>query len=472
MARLAAGTRASSGESTALVGAGLGLILCIAVVTLGPISLLAALGAAVCLAVAFLRPKGGLLFWLVTTPLFSLWAGIRLGAGVPDLTYDRLFIGTILGILVVRMILGVTRPVRPGPIEWAMAAFTVITAASLVWSSSTTTDLQLLLDAYITPFLVYWIARNLFAADAAPRGLIGSLIGLAAFLAVLGFLQMTLGRVPLTPGQFNPIHEGRMTGPFVNAAEFGGVMAMIGCFTIAFSAVFRKGGRWILGIVASVCFAAAAASLTRAVWVGAVTGIAIIVWNSRAARRLALSLGVLAVIAGVLLLPMVMEPDSFVERGTHLDPIYSRLISTTTALRMWASSPVMGFGFGRYVYYWNSRAFLSSFGSISAGHGHAVDVPHNEFLHILVLTGGIGFLCYLGIFHGAWRAVRAGRRAREPGTRCAALGLGAAMAVYVVIGLFTDLLFMIFLTTLFYFLLGALGGLLDSEAPRPRRGRP
>jgi hypothetical protein len=440
----------------------LALALAGGVLFLPPLAVLAALAALGFVTVALLRPRTGLLFWIVTTPVLTFWVAIRLGAGVPDLTYDRLFVATLLGVLVLRVILHLGRFPQMGRTELAMVVFVLLAGLSLVQSHQFTSDLQLLLDAYVVPFLIFWIARALYSEGGSPSTVLWALIGLGGLLLGLGTVQFVTGKLLLVPSGFLPIHGGRMTGPFVNAAEFGAVLAIIGTFCLAFVGRVRNAAaRWAATAGVALLFAGAACSLTRAVWVASAAGMIAIAWRSPRVRRLLPWLAGTAV--ALIWLPYVWNPAVWAERTANIGSIHSRIIAMATAVRMWVHEPLLGYGFGRWVFYDNSREFLAPLAGIPAERASMVDVPHNEFLHILVLSGAVGLIAYLVIFLGALKAAARWRGLADPHWRCFTVGFGAATVVYLVTGQFVDLVFLVYLNMLFYFLFGVVIGLLDRE---------
>lgn len=444
----------------------LAVVLSLSVLTWQPGSVLAVIAGVVSIAAVFRAPRAGLLLWLVTTPILSFWVVIPLGAGVPDVTYNRVFVASMLAVILLRAVLGLGPGLRAGKIEWTMVLFVTLAGISLWKSQRLTTDLQLLLDAYIVPFLIFWIARTLYAESGSLRAVVGTLIVLGVSLAATGFLQRLGGRVPLTPVGFQPIHLDRMTGVFDNAAEFGGVLAMIACVCLSFASASRSyASRLGLLAAATLLGVTAVLSMTRAVWLGMLVGVIIIAWRSSLARRLLGWSAVPAFVVGIVVLPAIIgdlfAPNTMRERAGEIGPVYNRVIATTTALRMWTDKPLFGYGFGRYVYLENHREYLRPVGSIAAELGARVDVPHNEFLHLLVLTGAVGLAVYLFIIYQAARVARRWQILPPGPARGLALGFSGSMAVYLINGLFADLVFFWFHSALFYFLLGTLMGVRD-----------
>lgn len=446
---------------------GVAAALGIAVLALPPFTVALAFAGTVGLGVVYGRPRLGLLAWFVTTPILGFWARISLPAGVPDLTFDRGFVVVAAVTLALRRLAGHAGPLRLGRVELAMAIYAGLAGLGVLRGSDVTTDLQLLIDAYVTPFLVYVLVRRIAAdaPDARPFLFAVGLVGVG--LAALGAAQMTLHRIPLVPASFVPIHVGRMTGPFYNAAEFGSVVS-IGALAAALLASVERGPlrRAAATVAAAVCVGAAVASLTRAVWLGLVLATCVVAWRHRPSRGALRAVAVTAVVLAALVLPAVVTLDDVLERGAESKPVEIRLVSAMTAARMWIDRPLLGYGFGRWTYYENRGEHYTAFGDISAERGAVVGVPHDEFLHQLVLTGALGLACHVAIWTAAlWAGLAAcGRRRAE--VRALGALLLAAMTIYLVNGLFADLLFFPYLTTTVFLLFGAVRGLLD--APRPQ----
>lgn len=157
-------------------------------------------------------------------------------------------------------------------------------------------------------------------------------------------------------------------------------------------------------------------------------------WRRSAVAALALAAIGTAAIAGAFLW---VEPAP---EGTYQHPLVKRIaevgIDTPKALSRWFAWQAGLAGFAdKPVFGWGPEHFLIPFGrygSESAGLIEHHTDAHNVFIEKLVTEGLPGFACVAALWLLAGMAVwRAGARER-PGERAFALGVGAALACYLV----------------------------------------
>jgi O-antigen ligase len=134
---------------------------------------------------------------------------------------------------------------------------------------------------------------------------------------------------------------------------------------------------------------------------------------------------------------------------------------------MFAHSPLVGHGFGRYTYDSEKWPYVTGIAGVHPYYAFDTGVPHNEYLHILVLLGLLGFVPYVAILILAWRT--AARHYREyfglPGPRRdIALIFLSAFALFLTTGTTADAMFSGAANLQIYALLGAIDGLRVRES--------
>jgi O-antigen ligase len=152
-------------------------------------------------------------------------------------------------------------------------------------------------------------------------------------------------------------------------------------------------------------------SKTRGIWVGLVVGLAVAALYEPRLRKRMVVVALASMLALIAAWPLIANTDFIRGRVMDMTPVYARVINTATAVNMIAHKPLFGFGFGRFTYDSNKWPYLVDIGGVTALYGYAPGVPHNEYLHILILLGLIGFIPYCAIFVTAWRT--ASRHYRE-----------------------------------------------------------
>ncbi len=237
-------------------------------------------------------------------------------------------------------------------------------------------------------------------------------------------------------------------GPFVNKNHFAGWCAMAALLTVGLALGLaeeaRRGGRdWTTGrragaialaLVAALAMALAVlASLSRggtlALATGAACLLALVLVRARRqrSRALAAPLSLAAVLAVIV---VSMAPPVAHERLRSLSGAEFRLDTWRDALRLAASSPLLGHGLG---------AFHDAYPPFKQGHG-SVRVEHaeSEYLEILAEMGVPGLLASASglvlLFLGAARAPASGDAPR-PLIRGLGRGALAALAALAAHGL-------------------------------------
>lgn len=433
------------------------------------------------LALGLYAPAAALLGALATGPTLGSWLDVTVGWG-PAITADRCLFALAGAAVGVRWLLRAPRPAVGAPV-WCMAAFLAVAAASAVAGGGTRlsmaegglrNDLLFLVLGYGAPFAAFVLAQVLLFTPTHLRWVLRTLVAVGVFVAIAGILQTFFGVTRFTPTRMEVIHSGRATGPLTSAVEFG---LVLGAAIITAVVMLARGGplgrRVVLAGALGLMVAAAVASRTRAPWLGIGVGLGVVAWRERRLRRpLAVCAGVGAG-ALVVAWPLIADSDFISGRLLDLTPVYNRVTLTATALNMFAHHPIDGLGFGRYTFHTEKWGHLVSFGDVSPHYAYSLGVPHNEFLHILLMVGLLGFIPYAAVLALGWRTAGAQCRATsaEGGpARDAALVCQGVLAMYLVSALFSDMMFYQYASTQLYTLLGICYGQLVRRRRRAIEG--
>ena len=359
----------------------------------------------------------------------------------------------------------------PGRIEMMMLLFLVIAAVSSLVAGPThepggdargTQDFIFLTQSYGVPFLGFFLAKNLLRGERQLRALLVTCVAMGCFIGAVGILQHFTGIATFTPTRYETIHEARATGTLSSAPHFGIVMSL--CLFPAI--ILLKRARTLvsrsafLGAVSLILLSLILCK-TRAAYLGVVVGLGLL---GRLDRRLGRVLVVLAFVAtfGLMIAwPVFVDTDFVQGRLSDPTPILNRIALTGTAVNMIVHRPVFGFGFGRLRFSQERMEYLSSLGGVSRAWAHSLHVPHNEYLHLLILTGLAGFLPYLAVIMGCLKTSARASRRREGGggiERDLAIVAYVGFAAYLVNGFFSELLFAWYGSNIIYVLLGAVEG--------------
>ncbi|MCX5659226.1 MAG: O-antigen ligase family protein [Planctomycetota bacterium] len=427
--------------SAALAGA---LVLCTAMGFY--IGIAVVLGSVWALAITLHMPVLMLMAWIATGPLLSGWLGTALGDSVPALTPDRVLIIVVAGVSAVRWLGRPARFQKPGAIEGAMGVFIGIAFVSMVASGGSPG-----IGGGVYPFQP---TRYAFAGARAPA-----------------------------------------MGVFASPIEFGYCMSTGLIIVLVLWMRTRSAGlRLVLAGLALPMMVAIVLAKSRAPWIGLALGAAVVSVYDPQLRRAIIAVGVagaVALVAAAVILPQVMDTREFEARVTEVSPILNRIALTATSVNMIAARPLFGWGFYRIAFVLNKPEYISNFGGIPARFSDP-GVPHNEFMHILVLLGIVGFVPFMAIIVfnlrmllRVLRALPVGNLAADDGAgavagerpeadlrRVVALIALATLVMYLFNGLSVDIALFLHATNQVYVLLGAVAGMALAAATPAASGAP
>ncbi len=412
-------------------------------------------------AFVFGEPLKALLLWMIASPILDFYLRIPLGKGIPDITFTRATVVMIFFVIVLQVILNMRDILPRQKTETYLIIFSAIALASMALRPNLSQNLQVFIDGYMTPFAFFFLAKNLISNKKDVR-LFFYALGIAGFyLAVIGIIQYFTHINPFVPDTLVITHAKRAHGPFANAVEYGGVMAIafLGSFYLFTELTgFRK-----IPVMITMALTAAATflSLTRAVWLSLIAGLCIIVYYLPKYRRMMAFCAGLAVVMVIAIGLFFANSTLLKKRTGEVGPIYSRIALYATAINTSISKPVLGYGFGQNSFYDASRDHLVTFSFIADHFGLDLTVPHNEFLHILVMLGIVGLTIYLGIFYSS---LKKSRQLYKISIRTGSYNkknivfYWAILATFIINGFFVDMLWFSYFNALVFLVMGMMEG--------------
>ena len=421
------------------------------------------LAAPLYLAIAFRKP-----FWLLTLlivgdPTFLVFPDSVLGVS-PVVNSARVLFATLVAIGVFRILIDPRQRVRMNAVEKVMVTYAVVAGVSWLLHTSGRSPAELRLDAAIyikglvMPFVVFMVARRITWTRQRVFAVCGALAAAGVYLSMAGFLQVQFGLEVFHRKGYLVVQEGRATGSFTDAVEFGAVLTVILFLAVFLLGQTKRAALQLLLALASVsALIGMAFSFTRAVWIGlGVATLYIIARTGRTRLIPPMALAAIAVAAFLIMQPRV-GGGVVDERLNDAGTIYSRLALYSTAGNMIAHNPLFGVGFGALTYDTNKADYYAPFGDVSAQWAAWPTVPHNQFLFVAVQTGIVGIVLYLVIIAGVWRLLTRTRRSGPTGdwnqNRFATFAQGALIVV-LVHSLFADVVFFSYLLLSVFFLAG------------------
>jgi O-antigen ligase len=423
---------------------------------------------AVCVIAALL-----LLFGQLRLSVIWVWAPLSVAAYAlvrefPIVTFDRLWVGAMAGLLVLLpRTRAPSRATRRVLFWFALLAATFGLRAALT-SEMRVTALSIWVDAVVLPLILFAVVRvavtlndttiDRISLSLVIAGLVLALIGIAEWVFGFSLASATGGTPRLeAPGVV------RISGPFRVPEPFA--LSLTICFA---STVYwiqsRRGSAALAGmLVAALELIAIGFTLFRVAWVAAVV-VGVVALGLRP-RRFARGLRIGGMIGLVLLLGFTgfQRIPLLATRLHESESFYGRLASYKQGLQLFAEQPLVGVGVNRYF---DAASQLSP----TAVRGvYSEPYAHSSFEGLLAEQGLIGFVVLLALAVAVWRM------AREFNRRCVSR-LDALLAACASGAMLAYLLFSLTLTMLpygpsnafFAVILGMVAGRLDRQGEAHR----
>jgi O-antigen ligase len=422
-------------------------------------------------AVVLRAPVWVLIAGVVTGPAMGSWLDFSAGGAIPAATIDRALLLAV-SVYVGTMVLGRRLTfLPPGRIEAAMGIFGIVAATSLAFRGGSTSegvgvsglrlDIVFLAQSYLIPFMYFFLGKNMIQ-ERHLKWILRLYVAVGVFIGIVAALQFLTGIKWFTPTRYKAIHEGRAVGTLQSAPHFGQVMLI--CVISAAAVIVGSKRRLAQNIAAgavAIMVAGIALSKTRAVYLGLLAAIAAM-GNLIPRTRRAILLGALMGITALIVAwPMISRSDFLRTRLMDPVPVYNRIALWGTAANMVLHKPIAGFGFGQRTFREERADYFIKIGNVPAEYGYSLGATHNEYLHILVTTGLLGFIPYVTILVLLWRRGMRSYRRRDgtsPWETEIAFVAVASLATYLINGFFADLHACWYASNMIFFLFGALEG--------------
>lgn len=357
---------------------------------------------------------------LVVTSTFGV-NFLQFDVGPVTLSLDRLAIVGLVAAFILQWKAGRVQ-IRPWmTLDTVMAVFFGVLILNTFAHDWRTTEpdqvpvVQHLIQGYLIPLTVYFIARNLKYGEKEIDWFLMAMTAFGVYLAVTGILE-GLGLYSFVFPRYiaDPklgLHFGRARGPMIQSVSYG--VYLCGCLLAACLLWWRSSKQthlFILGLI-PLFLAAIFFTKTRTVWAGGGLGLmAAIFLTMRGKPRIVLITGM--VTCG--LLAVVGKSDAILglkREGTVQDTrrsVRMRASFTYVSWQMFQDKPLFGHGFSQfkkaklpYLADRNTDLLLESIRTYD---------HHNTFLSILTDLGLAGLIPFLAMYalwlRNAWRQAR------------------------------------------------------------------
>jgi len=311
-------------------------------------------------------------------------------------------------------------------------------------------NISVLLNGFVIPLLILYLAGFIPQSLTTVRTACTVLTVFLGYLIVTAFCEhfqiswLIFPQYILDPSV--GIHTDRARGPVVNAAENGGIMAIL--LIVALHRVryaFTLSLRWWATIV--LLFGSMVAlwfTQTRAVWVALAAGLLIMLIHERC-RPVVSALAAIAVFAIPLITLLQIQAVPQRPETTEF-----RLDLYRESLTAFQDHPITGWGLGTFT---GDEHLFDAYGrSTALGH---VGVQHDTILAIATDTGAIGAILYISFLVVLFCYLLQRRRlASCSEKRDFYVVCMAAVTVFIVNGVFADCRYFMSQNALVFFITG------------------
>jgi O-antigen ligase len=322
--------------------------------------------------------------------------------------------------------------------ELLMAFFIVILLASALLKGNVLgLNLKVVIDAFIVPFLAYFIARRLITDEDSYQKLIRCIVYMGFFMILICLPQRIIqGEL------FN-----QLSGPFsTKTAQY---MILAPAFFIVLFHYFQgsvsRNRRQISPVQRFVLYLAPLTILltwSRGAWVGFVVGFGAFMFlgwrllkRSQAFGLLGTAL-VFTVVMGIGIHEVADElAEPLEQRGIfNTSTIYGRIANWRIAINEGLKAPIFGIGLNRL------REVLATNEAVVAGVSNfGTARVHNSFLQILSEQGFLGLLVYMAIVSTiVARGIRLKRTSLNPRDKWRGIAVVAIMGAYLMPAMFAS----------------------------------
>jgi O-antigen ligase len=367
------------------------------------------------------NPLAGMLVWLFLTSFIESWIEIPMGAGIPDLSFSRFIVAFLAIFMLARAAIDRFRFAPVGLVEvWIVAASAGIMIAAPL-STNPKGVLQSAITMHFVPFSLYFFAKNLVQNKAGLLKLFWVIAAFGFVAALYVIYEQTTGNILFLDKGMSLAYTQRRTemyghglrvvrGLLGGGADFGRVFTCT--IPVTFYLFFERrhaGKRVGLAGMIAVQFAGMYLTYNRTSWYTLLIGLTILQFFYPQFRKLYLVIVLVAAVTLWATWDQVTESTVVTNRvNSKVSTLEGREARWNAGFNMWRAKPILGWGFGRYRR--ESGRFRTD------GDPRNFIAIENDYLHILVASGVVGFLPYLLLLLTPLvTSVRLFFRARSPG---------------------------------------------------------
>ena len=405
--------------------------------------------------------------WLIGSPTIFGFPNEVLRA-LPFVTMERLMLVVLVAMVFLRYTFS-KQKTRWLPLETTILIFLVYTFVNMAYHTS---EISLRRDGwlwvqYLLPMASFIVSRRIEWTESGLKTLLAALTVTGVFVAIAGILQSRFG-ISIFTRNYQTItigHTGRAYGPFSSAHTYvASLFIFLTISLLQYSFYKDKVLRALLILGMGIMAIGIIFGVSRGPWIGAALAFAVIFIKHPAARPLIITGLCIVFVAGIgLSVVMVDQLGAIGDRLFNVKSLLGRAAAWATAVNMVSDHPFFGVGFGAATYAENKAFYITGIGSLTAQYADFHGVPHNQYLHVAVLSGITGLVLFLMILIRLVKLMFQVFHNKNENSfrRCLALYVGAIVMALMFNSIFSDTYLQDYFWVLAYFLAGVAAGNID-----------
>lgn len=345
--------------------------------------------------IAIQYPIAALLAWLFLNTFIDSWVEIELGAGIPDLSFGRVAVASMLASLLMRVSTGRIKLVRLNITDLFAVATPVAIALAAPLSTDPIHTLQAAISFYFVPLAAFLLTKQLVRDQEKFNWLLGVIAFFGAFAGAYAIYEALTGNILfLEKGQqISRMVRGQtnmrlIVGLVGETGAMGRLLAttlLVTTYIIMESKNVHFKPFWVMGALFQ--FGGLLATFSRTPLLTFIFGLFILQFTYPALRRILAALLIVVAVTLGTNWQTIQQTEVAQDRLSGIESANGRTTRWEAGMLMWRDRPLRGWGFGQ---------FESMSGRYRTdGRTANMLAVENDYILLLVSTGLLGFLPYV-----------------------------------------------------------------------------
>jgi hypothetical protein len=419
--------------------------------------------------------------YIVIAPWVMRSTEIELGAGIPNLNFERLGIYGISALVLFRILVnkGDRLPFTRFDRAWLMLIGAML-LSGIVMGRTPPQTVRQIVNENIYPFALYFGMKHLVSRPKQVRILAIFLLLSALFMGTHAFLDQILGmhlskidRASITThaqlkeiGGLHNLQTNRAGGPLGNSVVLG--VSMVQGVVLGFFLLLTDRSKPIRALALigmAMCGIGWVVTYTRSVYFALFCcGPLLWLWYPRFRKAIMIAGGVGFLVLIAYLPVAISDPEN---RLLNIGSIFERFGMWITSLYFIKASPLFGHGYGFETYPWlKTQNLVPRIELIGQRYLMSNTTPHDEFLRMTIAMGVIGLVLYCRFLWTMFGELNRFRKELPwmhlPMMRTYIIVAACGMIGFYGQGVFTDMTAMNYADTEVFLFLGAVLGVYEN----------